>query len=302
METSEPVKRTSEIEEPTNLYVIHPLSSALTAIFARVGITPNAVSMTGMLFGILAGIAYFHYREPGWAVAGFALMIAWHVMDGADGQLARLTNAQSELGKILDGICDYVTFIAVYTALAASLSRTFGNWAWLLAFVAALFHAIQSAAYELQRQDYMFWGLGRKSGELKIPDVLPARAIARAMYAIFRLYVRCQFVVAGLMVNPRQRLAAMVAAQPDRVPLIRERYREIFAPSVRRWSIMSANYRTIGIFLAAALGRPDIYFWFEIFGFSALILLLNYGQRRRYAEFFASLDKANPSSQTGRGN
>ncbi len=119
VETSEPVRRMSEIEEPTNLYVIHPLSSALTAIFARLGITPNMVSMGGMLFGILAGFAYYQYRDVRWAIAGFALMIAWHVMDGADGQLARLTNAQSELGKILDGICDYVTFIDVYVALAA---------------------------------------------------------------------------------------------------------------------------------------------------------------------------------------
>ena len=127
METSESVRRESEIEEITNLYVIHPVSTFLTPRFARLGITPNAVSLAGMGFGILAGFAYYRYRDPRWAVVGFLLMIAWHVMDGADGQLARLTNAQSELGKILDGICDYVTFIAVYSALAAALSRNIGE-------------------------------------------------------------------------------------------------------------------------------------------------------------------------------
>ena len=80
----------------------------MTLRFARLGITPNAVSLLGMAFGILAAFAYYHYRDLKWAIAGFVLMIAWHVMDGADGQLARLTNAQSELGKILDGICDGV--------------------------------------------------------------------------------------------------------------------------------------------------------------------------------------------------
>jgi len=53
-----------------------------------------------------------------------------HSIAQADGQLARLTNAQSELGKILDGTCDYVTFLAVYSALAVALSREAGDWVW----------------------------------------------------------------------------------------------------------------------------------------------------------------------------
>jgi 1L-myo-inositol 1-phosphate cytidylyltransferase len=28
-------------------------------------------------------------------------MVAWHILDGVDGQLARLTNSQSEFGKVI---------------------------------------------------------------------------------------------------------------------------------------------------------------------------------------------------------
>ncbi len=150
----------------TNLYFIHPIASRLTPIFAKLGISANAVSLAGMAFGISAGVAYYNYRDPRWAIAGFVLMIAWHVMDGADGQLARLTNSQSELGKILDGICDYVTFIAVYSALAAALTPRYGGWVWALAIVAGICHSVQAAAYEVQRQEYNFWGWGQKSAEL----------------------------------------------------------------------------------------------------------------------------------------
>ncbi len=118
METVEPVRRSLEIEELTNLYFIHPMASRLATLFAARRIPPNAVSVAGMLFGILAGVAYHHYQDLRCVIAGFILMIAWHVMDGADGQLARLTQSQSQSGKVLDGICDYVTFIAVYTGLA----------------------------------------------------------------------------------------------------------------------------------------------------------------------------------------
>ncbi len=286
METKETVRRSTEIEEITNLYVIHPISSFLTPRFARLGITPNAVSLAGMAFGILAGFAYDHYRDVRWAIAGFVLMIAWHVMDGADGQLARLTSAQSELGKILDGICDYVTFIAVYSALATALSADIGGWAWLLAVAAGLSHAIQSAAYEAQRQDYAFWGLDKKSAALAMPSV----AASGFMAGIHRLYIGAQLLVSGQAVAFRNRLTQAVAqAGPDGADAIRARYREIFAPSVRRWSILSANYRTIGIFIGAAAGRPEYYFVFEIVGFSLILLLLMAYQRSRYRLLLGSL-------------
>jgi phosphatidylglycerophosphate synthase len=285
---SESVRRETEIEEITNLYVIHPVSTFLTPRFARLGITPNAVSLAGMGFGILAGFAYDRYRDPRWAIVGFVLMIAWHVMDGADGQLARLTNAQSELGKILDGICDYVTFIAVYSALAAALSRDIGGWAWPLAVLAGLCHAVQSAAYEAQRQEYSFWGLDKKSAKLAMPR--PAGGAPGPMARLHRLYVGAQLLVSGPAIQFRDRLAqAIEKAGPDGAAVIRARYRAIFAPAIRRWSILSANYRTIGIFIGAAIGRPDYYFIFEIVGFSAILVLLLAYQRSRYRLLFEGL-------------
>jgi phosphatidylglycerophosphate synthase len=285
--TNESVGRAWEIEEITNLYVIHPVSTFLTPRFARLGITPNAVSLMGMGFGILAAFAYWRYRDFGWAAAGFVLMIAWHVMDGADGQLARLTNAQSELGKVLDGICDYVTFIAVYSALAMALSRDIGGRAWLLAIVAGLAHAIQSAAYEVQRQEFAYWGLGKTSAKLAMP---PAADVPGPMAAIHRLYIGAQVLVSGQALRSHDRLALAVdKAGPKGTDAFRARYREIFAPAVRRWSILSANYRTIGIFVGAAIGRPDWYFLFEIFGFSALLVALLAYQRSCYRRLLEGL-------------
>jgi hypothetical protein len=291
VQDSEPVQRASEIEEVTNLYLIHPASSFLTPWFARLGVTPNAVSFAGMGFGILAGFAYYHYRDLRWTVAGFLLMVAWHVMDGADGQLARLTNAQSELGKVLDGICDYVTFIAVYSALAAALSGDTAGWSWPLAVVAGLCHALQSAANEVQRQEYSFWGLGRNSGRSRSPSRGKSRDHApRPMEALHRLYVGAQRAVLGQLVEFRDRLGDTIAkASSDHAAAIRGRYREIFGPAVRRWSILSANYRTIGIFIGAAIKRPQYYFAFEILGFSAILVLLLAYQRSRYRLLFESL-------------
>src|SRR5271154_354211 len=160
-----PTRRTTEIEEITNLYLIHPLAGRLVPIFAQLHVTPNAVSIVGMLFGILSAFAYYRYLDPRFAIAGFALMIAWHVMDGADGQLARYTQSYSYFGKVLDGIADNVTFVAVYAALAVTSSRRLGNWVYALVAISALLHAIQSASYETQRQEYEYLGWGKKPQE-----------------------------------------------------------------------------------------------------------------------------------------
>jgi len=292
VETSEPIRRTSEIEEITNLYFVHPLANRLTRVFARLRISPNAVSLAGMALGVLAGFAYYRYTDPLWAVAGFILMIAWHVMDGADGQLARLTNAQSELGKILDGICDYVTFIAVYSALAAALTPRYGGWVWALAIVAGICHSVQAAAYEVQRQEYNFWGWDQKSAEFLPLDARPGRIVGgplvpRVADTIHRLYVRCQVQVAGTVIAFHKKMAALLAAQPERTEFFRERYRAQFAGTVRIWSIMSANYRTLAIFIAVLAGKPLYYFWFEIVGFNLIMIFFISRQRAAYERFFA---------------
>jgi phosphatidylglycerophosphate synthase len=264
-----PVRRTTEIEEITNLHFIHPLAGRLVPFFARLHVTPNAVSLTGLFFGVLAGFAYYRYQNPLWAVAGFVLMIGWHVMDGADGQLARYTRTQSHFGKVLDGISDDSTFLAVYTAFALALSPRYGPRIYALVVVAAACHLVQAATYEAQRQEYDVWGWQRRS----------PRAERAALGLLDRLfYVGLSFPAHPVMKRIRAIMSAALERQPGREALIRERYRETFAPLLRQWSILSANYRTLGIFVCALLKAPQYYFWFTIIGCNAIMVWLIHRQ------------------------
>lgn len=294
MPSVEPVRRDSEIEEFTNLHFIHPLSNTFTEVFADLNFSPNMVSVLGMLCGVSAGVAYYHYHSPIFALVGFLLMIGWHILDGADGQLARLLQAQSEVGKIIDGICDYVTFASVYVGLGLAISDERGNWVWLLIVASGVAHAAQAAAYEVQRQEYNYWGLKRKSAELPWPEELRARSRGQALprrilVGLYRAYVWMQYRVSGASTGFRRDLARMLDRQPADEALIRAKYREIFAPSVRRWAILSSNYRTIAIFVCALLQAPLGYFLFELVGFSLILAGLSYAQRSRYAAMAACL-------------
>lgn len=293
-ETADPVRRTFEIEDPTNLYFIHPISARLVPIFAKAGVTPNAVSLLGMGCGLLAGVFYHFYRHVGCDLAGFALMLGWHVMDGADGQLARLTKTYSELGKVLDGICDYVTFTAVYVGLGLSLDARLGGWVWLVIAVSGICHAVQSAAYELQRQNYNFLGWGRASAALPKPERLPAGLGWRGRVAagLNLIYIRVQLWASGGAEVFNAAFAALLVARPGAQDALRAAYREYFAPVIRRWGVLSANYRTLGIFLAALLKLPLLYFLFEIVGFSLILVALLELRKTQNAAFLAQLRQA----------
>ena len=287
------MRRTGEIEEFTNLYFIHPLGGRLVPLFARLHVTPNAVSLTGLAFGALAGAAYYHYQSTVWCITGFVLMIAWHVMDGADGQLARFTHSQSHFGKVLDGMSDTATFLAVYTALALALGREHGERMYLLVIAAAACHLIQAATYEAQRQEYDRWGWGRHSPQ-------PQRAAAGAapvgpgiLAKLDRLYyVGLSFPAAGVSERIRAAMSTALQSHPENEALIRERYRQTFAPLLRRWSLLSSNYHTLGIFLCALLEAPQYYFWFTLIGFNAILLWLIYRLGERCAALPGILDAA----------
>lgn len=295
MDNAESVARTREIEEFTNLHFIHPVSIRLTRLLARLGVSPNTVSFAGMLCGVLAGVAYYHYRTPLWAAAGFVLMVVWHILDGTDGQLARLTNTQSELGKVIDGICDYVTFIAVYLGLGFALQQQHGAAVWVLIVTAGVCHAFQSAAYEVQQQEYNYWVHDKRSARL--PSLSDLKAMTgrgspsrRLAARVELLYVRIQYMASGVSVRLREVLASRLAQHPERAPSIRRRYRQVFAPSVRAWTVMSANYRTAAIFVCAIWGVPLLYFVLEVFVLTLVGAVLVSRQRARHEAFLRFLE------------
>jgi len=296
LNTNTTFRRTREIEEFSNLYFIHPIAARLTPVLAAVGVSPNTVSLTGMLCGILAGWAYFYYQDLRYAAAGFVLMIAWHILDGVDGQLARLTNRQSKFGKVIDGIADSVTFFAVYLGLGLAMQEPLGGWVWLAITGAAVTHSLQSATYEFQRQEYDTWVRGKNPVEFSLDDMpddktQPDFWLQRIIYTLGNYYVRLQHRLDPGSTRHRHRLARALAAQPARAEFIRGQYRETFSSLVRYWSVMSSNYHTLLIFICAALNAPLWYFFIELFGMTPLTLVLLRCQKTRIREFSRFLDR-----------
>lgn len=257
--------RPAMIEDPSNLWLVHPMADRLLAPALRMGIHPNTVSFTGMGFGALAGWCYWHWQQPLAVIAGFLLMTAWHVMDGLDGKLARASGKTSPLGRLIDGLCDYMVFFFVLMPIVFS----FDDWlpVLALALVSAVCHALQSAWYEGEREAWK----RRARGIFHEQPRPPARFWGERLY---------NWVEARLG-SGEKAIDARIAAQPALLTA----YLEATAPLVKRLSILSANNRTIAIAVACLAGNPKYYWYWEIGFLSAAALAMAAILRQREAQF-----------------
>ena len=113
-----------------------PISRLVTARLLSWPITPNAMTLIAALFG-LAGVlvavrgGYFNL------VAGAVLFELQNILDGCDGEIARLKHLRSRAGEWLDQIVDDFVNIAFLVAVGFGVSGgDADHWAARLAWIA----------------------------------------------------------------------------------------------------------------------------------------------------------------------
>ena len=210
-------------------------------------------------------------------------MVGWHILDGADGQLARLTGQASESGKMLDGFCDQLGFISVYVAITLAVQPNYGPWVWLLAAAAAFSHLVQAASLEFQRDMYDSW-VHQIHGKVFVPiEQLRDRfrrttGVNKVAGALFLFYTTLQYRNAALcheLISVEQK----TRDQPERSRL-GALYREYNLKSVHHWTWLSSNKRTIAIALCCLLKLPLLFFIYELVVLNFVHWLLKRKQQR----------------------
>lgn len=94
---------------------IRKLLDPLTLAVARMGIHPAALTMLGLAFSVVAGVAYAKGRFP---LGGILLLLAG-LCDMTDGPVARATGKGSSFGAFLDSSIDRYSELWVYLGLSA---------------------------------------------------------------------------------------------------------------------------------------------------------------------------------------
>ena len=252
------IARPSTIEPATNRYGVHALARLMLPLAIRLGIHPNAVTLAGLTFGLCAAAAYLHWQDWRYATLGFLFMIGWHIMDGLDGKLARATGKTSAFGRLLDGIADYSSFVAVYIALAITQPQIVPALG--IAIVAGAAHALQAQFYEGERATW----IRRSAGQFD------AVARTEAGGAFERLYNRLERALGN---QSRPFDARLHEASPAERQRLIDAWQPRSARVLHLMGPLSANGRTIAIWLAAMIGNPWLFWLWEIIPLTILALV-----------------------------
>ncbi len=102
-------------------YLNRPLSTRLSARLVRTSITPNQVTVLSFVLAVLAGLV-FALGRPLTMVIGGLLAQAASVVDGSDGEIARLKGLSSHYGAWLDAVLDR------WADTLILLGMTWGQW------------------------------------------------------------------------------------------------------------------------------------------------------------------------------
>ena len=89
-------------------------------------ITPNMVSIFTLGVGIVSGL--FFALGGYWNTLLGAILSVWaSILDGCDGEVARLKFLESDFGCWLETVCDYLYYLIVFAGMAIGLTRSSGS-------------------------------------------------------------------------------------------------------------------------------------------------------------------------------
>lgn len=293
--TAERPQRKRELQDSLNHYLYHPLAWRLAKLLARTPITPNMVSVLGAGFVVAAGIAYAQppSSQSGWPVSallGMALHMTWHVVDGADGDLARMTGRSSPIGEMVDGICDYASHVVLYLILGWLLANQFAGQfgaglAWALTVIAGISHAVQSNHVEVQRRQYQWWFYGTPWIRHSHGD-----EDAATRKSVFGFFVSL-YLAAAMGMTPYAKAIddAAVAAEHD--PALRDRLHAAVnaeaRPLLRLLKFLGPNPRAVVLGLSMIFGGSPLYYFLYQTVFLNLLLVLSVVLHNRAAKRMA---------------
>ena len=98
-------------------YVNRRVSRPLSRLFMKLGCSPNVITVLSMAIGLTGAVCFAagSYRA---GIVGALLFQLAVILDCCDGEVARLTFAESPLGQALDLVSDNIVHVAVFAGIA----------------------------------------------------------------------------------------------------------------------------------------------------------------------------------------
>lgn len=295
--------KSNDTEEWLDIYFTRPIGLAFALMWIKIGVTPNFVTILSMFLGAGAGFCFYH-TELLWNVCGVVLLMLANFCDSTDGQMARLTNHKTLIGRMLDGFASDVWFFCCYLAIALRLWNQpmpfledqkwlFGGF--IICAIAGLYwHSLQCSLADYYRQIHLYFVKGEAGSELDsyasqqaVYDALPAKGAFwdHVFYFFYKGYCKKQ----ERQTPAFQRFFAKVKAKYPNAADMPEDFREDFRrkslPLMPLTNILTHNTRAIVLFVACLVDQTWIYPLFEITVLAAIYYYMRYRHEKMCREF-----------------
>lgn len=272
--------KSEDTEEWLDVHFTRPIGLVFALMWKKFGVHPNVITVIGIVLGVIAGY-FFYFDDMTSTLVAIVLMMFSNFCDSTDGQLARLTNQRTLLGRVLDGFSADVVFFCVYLALALRLMPEYipgtdmqwGWWSFVLCAMAGFMgHSPQCLLSDYYRQIHLFFLKGVEGSELddyasqrKIYEELPkSRWFARLYYYNYANYCRNQEKRTPRFQAMKK---AMREMQEKGIAINDEMRKEFLAgsrPLMPFTNLLTFNLRAICLYIFCLLGLPWIYLLIEI--------------------------------------
>ena len=121
---------------PVARHLNRPVSRWLSRILVRTSVTPNQISLVSWVLSCIAAGLMAMSGYPALAIGGVLAQLA-SIIDGCDGEIARLKHLQSEFGGWLDAVLDrYADAILLFGLMWHEFAVTGTNLSVVLGFAA----------------------------------------------------------------------------------------------------------------------------------------------------------------------
>lgn len=273
--------KSQDTEEWLDVHFTRPIGLLFALMWKKLGVHPNAITILSIFLGAGAGVM-FAYEDIRHNLIGVALLMLANFCDSTDGQLARLTNKKTLLGRVLDGFAGDVWFFFIYAALCIRMMNSnipgidvhWGIWIWVLAFMAGyMSHAPQSSLADYYRNIHLFFLKGKAGSELdtyasqrKIYDSLPKGRewFAHLFYYNYSAYCKSQERRTPAFQKMMKALGEKYPDLSQMPETLREEFISGSRPLMMYTNILTFNTRAIILYVTCLCGCPWVYMLIEI--------------------------------------
>ncbi len=294
--------KSKDTEEWLDIHFTRKVGFLWAKLAIPLHITPNMITIASIFIGAF-GSFLFYYDDLKINIIGMLCLVLANTFDSADGQLARLTNNKTKLGRILDGLAGDIWFIVIYLVLVFRIINT-GEFptplVWIVAIVAGISHVLAAAMADYYRNVHLFFVDGKHGNEhdtyKAVKEEYKKINFSKSPFKKVSMFFYANYTKQQEMLSPKVKnfFATLFTMYPNATP--KDLSEEIRIKNKRFMpltNILQFNTRVIFLFFTLFINKVWLYFCFDILIMNSILIYLIIGEEKLFNSYNKELHSLN---------